>query len=347
MKKRVLLCAGIVLMLVCVTAASAAPIVMKVAWAESADPKSHPVSAAMTVFKAYVENLTGGNLIVQLYPAGQLGDAKSMLEQVDKGIIQSCTSIPSGLIAGSYYKDFNIFDVPYLFPNSTVAWETFNSRTSFFRQIANNMASATGIRPLGFFSEGERHLTNNVREIRTPADLKGLKIRTMEVPAHQEMMRAMGASPTPVSWLELYSALQTGVVDGQENPILNIQYLKAQEVQKYLTLDGHITLIDVWVVNDAWWKKLPEDIKVAINEAVYQSLIVCRGISEFQNTIGVQELKNAGMKVYAPTKSELQQFKDVTQKAVIPWIQKNISSPKLLDQLQSEITKAENRLAEM
>ena len=284
---------------------------------------------------------------MELYPAGQLGDAKSMLEQVEQGIIQSCASIPSGLIAGSYYNVFNIFDIPYLFRSDMVAWETLNPSTQLFKDIADGMAKATGIRPLGFFSEGRRHFTNNIREIKSPKDLKGSKIRTMEVPAHMEMMKAMGATPTPVSWLELYSALQTGVVDGQENPILNIQYLKAQEVQKYRTLDGQITVFNVWTVNDAWYAKLPESIKVAIKEAVYQSLIVCRGISELSNTLGVMELQNAGMKVYAPTKAELQEFKDVTQKAVIPWVEKNISDPAILQRLQKEIVESENRLLDL
>jgi C4-dicarboxylate-binding protein DctP len=320
------------------------PITMKVAWAETADPKSHPVSAGMTVFKSTVENLTGGKLKVELYPAGQLGDAKSMLEQVEHGIIHSCASIPSGLIAGSYYDVFNIFDIPYLFRSDLVAWETLNPSAPFFKEVADGMADYTGIRPLGFFMEGRRHFTNSVREIRTPQDMKGLKIRTMEVPAHMEMVKAMGATPTPVSWLELYSALQTGVVDGQENPILNIQYLNAPEVQKYLTLDGHITLLNVWTVNEEWFNDLPEALQVAIKEAVYQSLIVCRGISELSNTLGVNELAQKGMQVYAPSKAELEEFQKVTQNAVLPWVEKNISDKDMLDRLMQALNTTEVNL---
>ncbi|MFA5528740.1 MAG: DctP family TRAP transporter solute-binding subunit [Peptostreptococcales bacterium] len=319
-------------------------ITMKVAWAETADPNSHPVSAGMTVFKSTVEGLTGGKLKVELYPGGQLGDAKSMLEQVEHGIIHSCASIPSGLIAGSYYDVFNIFDIPYLFRSDMVTWETLNPSTSFFKEIADNMADYTGIRPVGFFMEGRRHFTNSVREIKKPQDLKGLKIRTMEVPAHMEMVKAMGGTPTPVSWLELYSALQTGVVDGQENPILNIQYLNAPEVQKYLTLDGHITLLNVWTVNEAWFKDLPLAIQVAIKEAVYQSLIVCRGISELSNTLGVKELEEDGMQVYTPTKAELEEFQKVTQEAVLPWVEKNISDKYVLERMMEELKNTENRL---
>jgi len=314
---------------------------MKVGWAETADPNSHPVSASLNVFKAYVENLTGGKLQVQLYPAGQLGDAKSMLEQVEQGILQSCASVPSGLIAGTYYDVFNIFDVPYLFRSSMLAWEVLQPDTEFFQDLADDMAAQTGIRPVGFFTEGQRHFTNDVREIRSPEDLEGLKIRTMEVPAHMEMVKAMGATPTPVSWLELYSALQTGVVDGQENPILNIQYLKAQEVQKFLTLDGHIFLINVWSVNEDWYAELPASIQNAIREAAAMSVLVCRGTSELSNTLGVSELQADGMQVYAPTAAELQDFREVTQAAVIPWVEENVSDTIWLDKLQDAVAQAE------
>ena len=170
---------------------SAAPkVIMKLAWAETADPMSHPTSSALTVFKSYVEGKTNGEIEVQLYPAGQLGDAKSMIEQVSRGIIQSCASIPSGMIAGSYWSEFNIFDIPYLFSSNAVAWRVLDPSRQFFSDIANALAKASGLRPLGFFIEGQRHFSNSVREIRKPEDLKGLKIRTMEVPAHQEMVKA-------------------------------------------------------------------------------------------------------------------------------------------------------------
>lgn len=318
------------------------PIKMKLAWAETADPTGHPVSAAFAVFKSKVEQLTNGKLIVDLYPAGQLGDAKSMLEQVDQGIIQSSASIASGLIAGSYYDNFNIFDVPYLFRSSAVAWQVLNPSTDFFKEISDDMAATTGIRPIALFMEGSRHFTNNVREIKSPADMKGLKIRTMEVPAHIEMVKALGASPTPVSWLELYSALQTGVVDGQENPIFNIQYLKAHEVQKYLTLDGHIFLLNAWVVNEEWYSELPESIKLAIKEAADLAVITGKGMVEVTNTVGVEDLKEKGMQVYAPTAEELNEFRELSQSAVIPWVEENITDPSWIDKLNKAIVEAEN-----
>ena len=125
-----------------------------------------------------------------------------------------------------------------------------------------------------------------MREIRKPEDLKD----PHEVPAHQEMVKALGAVPTPVSWLELYSALQTKVVDGQENPIGNLAYLKGYEVQKYLTLDGHVTLLNTWVVNEAWFSKLAPAYKQAILEAAEVSMLVNRGMAELSDALGIKEL---------------------------------------------------------
>lgn len=318
------------------------PIVMKLAWAETAEPDGHPLSAALYYFKDDIEARTEGRIEVELFPAGQLGDAKSMINQVKEGIIQSCASVPSGLIAGSYFNNFNVFEIPYLFPTNEVAWQLIQPGADFFNLITGEMTEETGIKPLALLLEGKRHFTNSKREIQSPSDLKGLSIRTMEVPAHMKMVEALGASPTPVSWLELYSALQTGVVDGQENPVFNIQYLKASEVQKYLTLDGHLTLFNVWVVDEKWYSELPEDLQEAILLSASVAADVHREKAEAMNLAGVDDLKEKGMQVYQPTPEQLEEFKVITQGAVIPYIMENMEDPSLIDTLQSAIEELNN-----
>jgi tripartite ATP-independent transporter DctP family solute receptor len=348
--KRMLRIAGIISLIVFISVTTvdigqaAGKVNMKLAWAETAEPYSHPTTAALTVFKSYVESNSGGTIDVHLYPAGQLGDAKSMIEQVKRGVIQSCASVPSGMIAGSYYSVFNIFDIPYLFSSNAVAWRVLEPKSKFFQDLSDSIAKHAGLRTLGFFIEGRRHFTNNVREVRRPQDLKGLKIRTMEVPAHQEMMRAMGAIPTPVSWLELYSALQTGVVNGQENPIGNIAYLKAYEVQKYLTLDGHLTLVNTWVVNERWFQKLSSEQRQIIREAAEVATLVNRGYAELKDTTGLKELKEKGMRIYSPTLKELAAFKAATQPRVIKYIKKSVKDPQWIKRILNEVKKAETAL---
>ena len=121
---------------------------------------------------------------------------------------------------------------------------------------------------LGFGDFGFRHITNNVRPIQTVEDMKGLKIRTMSVPIHLEMFEAMGASPTPMNSSEVFSALQQGVVDGQENPCSNIYSNKYHEVQKYLTLDGHVFTFVTFVCSKEWFESLTEAEQTAVREGV-------------------------------------------------------------------------------
>jgi len=308
------------------------PIVLKLAWAETADPKGHPVSGCVDNFKKEVEEKSNGRILVELYPAGQLGDQQSTLQQVEQGIIQS-SLCATGMIAGSYYDNFNMFEVPYMFPDVETAWEIVKGDTEFFQNLADKTAEACGIRPIALLLEGLRHTTNNKREVKSPDDMTGLKIRTMEVPAHMELFKALGASPTPIAWAELYSALQTGVVDGQENPLFNIQYAKLYEVQKYLTLDGHITLLNTWFINDDFYNSLDDDLKSVINECAYSSSMVHRQMVNEQDFAALQTLKDKGMQVYELTNEEYNQFKEATQPVVLEYIKKNMSNPEMLEDL--------------
>ncbi len=342
MKKLIFALSIAVLFAVSSSASAAAKYKMKMGWAETADPYGHPGSAAMTVFKDYVENLTAGQLEVKLYPAAQLGDAKSMLAQVKRGVIQSCSSIPSGMIAGRYYKNLNVFEIPYLFKNTSIAWRVLRPSSPFFKDLSEDMAKEIGIRPLAFFIEGQRHFTNNVRAIESAADMKGLKIRTMEVPAHMQMVKAFGATPTPISWVELYGALQTGVIDGQENPIGNILYAKLYEVQKYLTLDGHVTLLNTWVINEKWFNKLPSDIQGAIIQAAEVAAITNRGMSQVSEAVGLQKLQKKDITITVLSQDELANFARISQKSVNPYIQKSLDDKQWLDRILDEIKQAES-----
>lgn len=309
------------------------PITIKLGWAETAERTGHPLSEAAYTFKEYVEAESNGLITVELYPAAQLGDAKSMLQQVEQGIIQCCLSVSNSMFASSYYSDLSFLDIPYLFSSNQQAFDLLYPTTDFFKDLSGNIATATGIRPIAFVVEGARHITNKVREIRTPADLKGIKIRTMEVPAHMKMFEAMGALPTPVAWTELYTALQTGVVDGQENPILNAVYLSAWEVQKYMTLDGHIYLCGMFLMNDDYYNSLDDDLKAIIDaggakasEAQFKMMTE----SEASNLALLQE---KGIVIYTPTEEELAEFKAVTREAVLPYLKTIMDHPELLDEV--------------
>jgi C4-dicarboxylate-binding protein DctP len=146
----------------------------------------------------------------------------------------------------------------------------------------------------------------------------------MENPAHMAMVRAMGASPTPIAWGEVYMALQQGVVDGQENPVSVIQVAKFNEVQKYLTLDGHVYSILPILINDKFFSSLSPDVQKIITDTAKIMVTISRGQNVYLVANGVKSLQDKGMEVYAPTEKELQMFRDKSQKPVIEFLETKV-----------------------
>ena len=320
-----------------VSTAMAGAVGIKFGWAETAEKTGHPLSLAAYTFKEVAEKESNGRLQVDLFPAAQLGDAKSMLQQVDRGIIEMCSSIPNGMFASSYYDNLNFLDIPFLFKNDQQAFDLLNPGSGFFKGLADDIGKAVRVRPVYFTVEGGRHITNSKREIRTPADLKGLKIRTMEVPAHMTMFEAMGASPTPIAWTELYTALQTGVVDGQENPILNCVYITAWEVQKYMTLDAHVTLCSMTVMNSDFYSGLDDELKLAVGKAALAASTAQYNFMRENQDANLQLLKDKGLQVYQPAPAEIEQFKAVTREKVIPYLKSTMANPDLIDEVLKQV----------
>ncbi len=278
------------------------------------------IHQGVTVFKKIVEQKTAGRVKVEIYPANQLGKEREQFEGVKLGNIEMCM-IAEGPMAG-FFPEIMVIGIPYLYGNEAVAWRALDG--PFGKSLFEEMRKKTGVRALGIGENGFRNFTNRVRPIRTPDDLKGLKIRTMENPAHMAMVRALGASPTPIAWGEVYMALQQGVVDGQENPVSVIEVAKFYEVQKYLTLDGHVYSILPILVNDKFYTSLPADIQKIIADTVTIMTTVARGQNIRHVYNGVKILQDKGMTVYSPTEKELQMFRDKSQKPVIDFIQTKV-----------------------
>ncbi len=191
----------------------------------------------------------------------------------------------------------------------------------------------------GLCRVGFRHFTNSVRPIKTPADLKGLKIRVMETPVYVNMLKAVGANPTPIAWTELYTALQTGVVVGQENPVGSILSAKLYEVQKYMTLDGHVYGVDWFIINEKFYKSLPPDLQYIILDSAQISSTVSRGVMNYLNAAGLDQLAAAGMQIYSPTDAEMEQFRKAMQPPVIDYLKTKVD-PKLIDELLKTVKDA-------
>lgn len=278
------------------------------------DPFDNPTGAMATVFKSLVEAGTNGSVTVQTFPSGQLGKDKDVVQQVKAGVIQAGIHSVGGF--ASVYPLIGIIDIPFAFPNISKTYEVFDG--PFGAKLAADIDKKTGLHTLGFGdSGGFFQITNSKRPIHSPADMKGLKIRTMGLDTHKAIISAMGGQPAAISWSEVYTALQTGVADGQMNPIPIIAFAKFQEVQKYLTLTGHIFAPYVWVMNQDFWNSLSDSEKDVINYAAKSAIVAGRGMGRAieASDRGLAELSKT-MKVNALTAAEKEEFKRVAVPAV-------------------------------
>jgi tripartite ATP-independent transporter DctP family solute receptor len=297
----------------------AAQFEIKLAHSDPPDIYTSRKAAGSTVFKSLVENETGGAVKVNLFPAGQLGGEREIAEGVKLGSIQ--IGMLSGPFSG-FCKEAQVFDIPYLFPSLLVAYRTLDG--PFGKELAQECLQKTGMRILTYAQVGYRNFTNSARVIKTPADLKGLKLRVMENPVYMTLVRSMGGAPTPIPWPETYTALQQKVVDGEENPISSIKFAKLYEVQKYLTMDGHTFGVSFMLINEKFFQSLPKEYQTILKDAALTSEVSENGIDNLDNAVGVQFLKDHGMEVYTPTAAELAQFRAVAQPPVIEYLEKQI-----------------------
>ena len=318
---------------------TASAVEIKLGHVDPADVCVSKKGAAGATFKGLVEGATGGNVIVKVFPASQLGNERELIEGTKIGTIQM--SFVSGAIAG-FYKEAQVLDIPYLFSSGPVAWKVMDGL--FGQEMAADILQKTGMRVLAYGETGFRNFTNSSRPIKSPADMKGLKIRVMETPVYVNMVKALGAAPTPIAWSEVYTALQQKVVDGQENPVATIMQAKLYEVQKYLTLDGHSYGVDFFLINDKFYRSLPQETQQIIKTSAVTSALVGRGIQTLNSATGISELQAKGMEVYAPNNAEAAQFKAATQAPVIDYVEKQIGRA-WIDKLFKAIKEAEADLA--
>jgi tripartite ATP-independent transporter DctP family solute receptor len=317
----------------------AAPVEIKLAHGDPADLYTSKKAAGSTIFKQMVENETGGAVEVKLFPAGQLGNEREIAEGVKLGTLQM--GMLSGPLA-NYFKAAQVLDIPYLFSSYPVAWKVMDGW--FGKELAAACLKETGMRILAYDQVGFRNFTNSTRPIKSPADIKGMKIRVMESPVYLALIRSLGASPTPIPWTETYTALQQKVADGQENPVTSIKFAKLYEVQKYLTLDGHTYGVSFILINEKFFQSLPKETQTIVKTVAQSAALCSRGIDTIDSTIGTAFLKEKGMEIYVPTAKELAQFRQATQKPVIEYLEKQIGKT-WIDKVMKAVKEAEADVA--
>lgn len=268
----------------------------------------HSTSLAMDLFKSEVLRLTKGAVQIDNFTNNTLGGAFEQVDQLRTGQIEMAYT---GL---SFYDklvpEFSAASLPFAATSSAQAICQVEGE---FGKALEAKAAEKGILLLGWGAIGARHLTNNRRPVKTVEDLKGLKIRTPSGDAWTLTFRAVGANPTPIDISELYSALQQGVVDGQENPYDNMLVRKFFQVQKYLSNTGHFHDWAGFMVNKAAFEKLSPDHQKAVRDALFSAIAVQRAISERENKTALQALIKGGMQYTALTPDEIAKFRDATK----------------------------------
>jgi len=313
------------------------PVKMTIAHPEPPDPQNFIHSAALK-FKSHVENASNGKISVGIAPGGQLGDSAEMPKQIQMGVIEGSMSMAEGHIA-PYYKGVQVLAIPYLFLSVDHALYTLDVDAPFGKKLWGDLEKKTGLKVLTIWDNGGfRCFTNNKRQIRTPEDMKGLKIRTMQIPAHMEMVKALGANPTPIAWTELYNALQLNVVDGQENAVPTIALGNLEEVQKYLTLDRHVYSNHIFPVNAKWFENLPPVYQLIIQQGADEASKTARRMTRILRTTLLTQFRKKGMEIYDPSPAEIALFREAAQKPVLKFIREQVG-----DELVNDLLKASDQ----
>lgn len=272
-------------------AAGAQSNVVTLRYATSLSEDSAYYKGAVALAQA-ADELSRGRLQVKIFANAQLGTDRDMIEGMQLGSIDLAS--PSTGAMGAVLPAATVLDLPYIFDGYEHVYRVLDGPVS---ERLYRLFDGVGFHPLGWWEIGFRNLTNNVRPVRVPADVKGLKLRTLPSAIHQKAWSLVGAQPVAMDFTEVYNALNTGVVDGQENPFNIILTGKLYEVQKYLSLTRHIYGAAPTSVSDKTWQKLPPDLQRVLKQAVARSVVAQRKAASGDVDAQLQKLIGFGMQV--------------------------------------------------
>jgi C4-dicarboxylate-binding protein DctP len=304
---RILLAAATALGLLTAPALAQEPIVIKFSHVVAPDT---PKGKAAERFKALAEQATGGRVKVEVYPNSQLYKDKEELEALQLGAVQMLA--PSLAKFGPLgAREFEVFDLPYIFPTKEVLRRVTEGKIG---EMLFKKLETKGLTGLAYWDNGFKVLSAN-RPLHTPADVKGLKLRIQSSKVLDAQMRALGALPQVMAFSEVYQALQTGVVDGTENPPSNMFTQKMHEVQKHVTVTDHGYLGYAVIVNKKFWDGLPADVRTALDGAMKEATRYANEIAQKENDDSLEAIRASGRtEIYVPTAEE----KAAWRQALIP-----------------------------
>ncbi|WP_031515420.1 TRAP transporter substrate-binding protein [Desulfofalx alkaliphila] len=297
---------------------------------------THPGHDAFVKFKELVEEKSDGRFQVEIFANQVLGGDRELIEAVQMGTVDMMLTSTSPV--ANFDKNYYLFDLPFLFPDRETAYAVLDGEVG---QALLDSVASQGIKGLGYWENGFRHITNNVKPIESISDLKGLKIRTMENQLHLSAWKTLGANPTPMAFGELFTGLQQGTVDGQENPLALIDSNKFYEVQDYLTMSGHIYTPFVVFMNLDYYNNLPEDLQQIVMEAMQES-------SEYQRDLMVKE-ETKSLEVIKAGNTEVNELSEDVKAEMVELLKpvydegaELMGSRELIDKLMAEVESLTN-----
>jgi TRAP-type C4-dicarboxylate transport system substrate-binding protein len=269
-------------------------------------------------FEQYVESNSGGRIAIDILPSGQLGNTEELLEGLQLGIHKMAQGDET--ITGAYDPMMAWF-TPYLFEDESSMKAFFESDT--FAELNEQMAEDLGVRALAATPYGFYNFINDARPIETVSDMEGLKLRTL--PNSQITIKTwdgLGASATPVPWGEIYTSINTGVIDGLGHTPAIMVDQRYYEVADYVTVDNSMGVANLYLINEDFWESLPSDLQEVLKKGAQLGADVEFGLASYRNRVeSMQTLEEEGLEIHTLTPGARAEFREQAQAEVIPWLQ--------------------------
>lgn len=301
----------------------------KVAFVQNID---HPHGIGAKKFGELLEQKSGGKMKAKAFGGGSLGGDAQVISSLQGGVVEM-TLVSPGLLTG-LIKEFSVFDLPFMFTSYREVDAVMDGPVGT-RLL--DMLKDKGLIGLGYWDHGFRNITSAKRPINKMEDISGLKVRVIQIPIFIDTFSALGANPVPLPFPELYTALETGTVDGQENPFASIETSKFYEVQKYAATTGHVYNPLVAIFSKKVWDRLSEDERRIVQEAATEAGLYERKVSREANEKSMQTLRGEGMQITELSSEEIDRMRQKVKPVTDKYTQS--IGPDLVAEVQAEIQK--------
>lgn len=262
------------------------------------NPAEHSMAICLEKFAELVDEKSNGRIEIDVYPGGQLGDERTEMQALQMGGLDIFRA--NTLTVGDFgAKKMNLFALPYLFTGRDHLWNVLKSDVG--RDLLNDVQeSGTGMVALSYTDEGSRNFFVSKKPVTKPEDLKGMKLRVAETSILMDTVSCFGASPTPISYSELYTSLQTGVVDGADQPLVGYRSNSFDEVAPYMVMDGHTYSPGLIVISEITWNKLSPEDQDILRQAAIETEDFNRELAEESDKAALENLKSGGATITEP-----------------------------------------------